>query len=100
VIAERRRIGRQSANHRDLAICFYVRRLKYAVMMTTSKSMTPIARRKKPKDGSGMPVLRILLAFVIASELWSNGLVPAEGRCGNIGRARILKVTMADVLIE
>jgi hypothetical protein len=67
-------------------------------MMTTSKSMMPIARRKKPKDGSGMPALRILLAFVIASELWSNGLVPAQGRCGNIGRARILKVTMADAV--
>jgi hypothetical protein len=45
-----------------------------------------------------MPALRILLAFVIASELWSNGLVPAQGRCGNIGRARILKVTMADAV--
>jgi hypothetical protein len=47
-------------------------------MITTSKSITPIARRKKSNDGSGMPPLRILLAFAIASELWSNGLVPIQ----------------------
>jgi hypothetical protein len=48
---------------------FYVRRERYAVMMTTSKSMAPIARRKKPKDGSGITALLRLLAFAIALEL-------------------------------
>jgi hypothetical protein len=38
-------------------------------MMTTSKSMAPIARRKKPKDGSGITALPLLLAFAMGSEL-------------------------------
>jgi hypothetical protein len=46
-----------------------VRSEKYAVMMTTSKSMAPIARRKNPKDGSGITALPFLLAFAIDSEL-------------------------------
>jgi hypothetical protein len=55
---------------------FYVRSERYAVMMTTSKSMTPIARRKKPKDGSGITGLPLVLAFAIGSELQVGGLVP------------------------
>jgi hypothetical protein len=57
-----------------------VRSEKYAVMTTTSKSMTPIARRKKPKDGSGMTALPLLLAFAIRSELQVGGLVPKRPR--------------------
>jgi hypothetical protein len=49
-------------------------------MMTTSKSMAPIARRKKPKDGSGITALPLLLAFAIGSELQVDGLVPKQPR--------------------
>jgi hypothetical protein len=55
-----------------------VRSEKYAVMMTTSKSMAPIARRKKPKDGSGITALPLLLAFAIGSEPQVGGLVPKQ----------------------
>jgi hypothetical protein len=58
----------------------YVRSERYAVMMTTSKSMAPIARRKKPKDGSGITALPLLLAFAIGSELQVDGLVPKQSR--------------------
>jgi hypothetical protein len=57
---------------------FYVRSERYAVMKTTSKSMAPIARRKKPKDGSGITALPFLLAFAIGSELQVGGLVPKQ----------------------
>jgi hypothetical protein len=53
---------------------------RYAVMMTTSKSMAPIARRKKPKDGSGITALPLLLAFAIGLELQVDGLVPKQPR--------------------
>ncbi|HMG77395.1 MAG TPA: hypothetical protein VK591_01845 [Xanthobacteraceae bacterium] len=59
---------------------FYVRSERYAVMMTTSKSMAPIARRKKPKDGSGITALPFLLAFAIGFELQVGGLVPKQPR--------------------
>jgi hypothetical protein len=46
-------------------------------MMITSKSMAPIARRKKPKDGSGIDALPLfLLTFAIGLELQVGGLVP------------------------
>jgi hypothetical protein len=57
-----------------------VRSEKYAVMMTTSKSMAPIARRKKPKDGSGITALPFLLAFAIGFELQVSRLVPNQPR--------------------
>jgi hypothetical protein len=57
-----------------------VRSEKYAVMMTTSKSMAPIARRKKPKDGSGITALPLLRAFVIDLERQVDGLVPKQPR--------------------
>lgn len=59
---------------------FYARYEKYAVMMTTSKSIAPIARRKNPKDGSGMTALPFLLAFAIDFELQVDGLVPNQPR--------------------
>ena len=40
--------------------------------------MAPIARRKKPKDGSGITALPFLLAFAIGSELQVGGLVPKQ----------------------
>jgi hypothetical protein len=49
-------------------------------MMTTSKNMAPIARRKKPKDGSGITALPLLLAFAIGPELQVDGLVPKPPR--------------------
>jgi len=49
-------------------------------MMITSKSMAPIARRKKPKDGSGITALPLLLAFAIGMELQAGGLVPKQPR--------------------
>jgi hypothetical protein len=55
-----------------------VRSEKYAVMMTTSKSMAPIARRKNPKDGSGITALPLLLAFAIGPELQGGELVPKQ----------------------
>jgi hypothetical protein len=58
----------------------YARSEKYAVMMTTSKSIAPIARRKKPKDGSGMKALPLLLAFAMDFELQVDGLVPNQPR--------------------
>ena len=58
----------------------YVRNEKYAVMMITSKSMAPVARRKNPKDGSGMTALPLLLAFAIDLELRVGGLVPKQQR--------------------
>jgi hypothetical protein len=58
----------------------YVRSEKYAVMMITSKSMAPIARRKKPKDGSGITALPLLLAFAISLERRVGGLVPKQPR--------------------
>jgi hypothetical protein len=66
-----------------------VRSEKYAVMMTTSKSMAPIARRKKPKDGSGITALPLLLAFAIGSEPQVSGLVPKQSwrKSKNAGNA-------------
>src|SRR3984957_11593110 len=49
-------------------------------MMITSKSMAPIARRKKPKDGSGITALPLLLAFAISLERRAGGLVPKQLR--------------------
>jgi hypothetical protein len=60
------------------AFCCYVRKLKYAVINTTSKSMTPIAQRKKPKGGSGITDLLVLFAFAIEAEPEMDGLVPIQ----------------------
>src|ERR1700733_1253 len=49
-------------------------------MMITSKSMAPIARRKKPKDGSGIKALPFLFAFAIGFERQVGGLVPKPPR--------------------
>jgi hypothetical protein len=46
--------------------------------MTTSKTMTPIARRKKAKDGSGITALLALFGFAIDAELQVEGLVPKQ----------------------
>jgi hypothetical protein len=53
----------------SLAFCFYMCRLKYAVIATTRKSMTAIARRKKAKVGSEITALLVLLAFAMDSQL-------------------------------
>jgi len=42
--------------------------------MTTNKSMAPIARRKNPKDGSGITALPLLLSFAIGYELRVGGI--------------------------
>jgi hypothetical protein len=40
--------------------------------------MTPIARRKKAKNGSGITALPALFAFAIDHELEVDGLVPEQ----------------------
>jgi hypothetical protein len=51
-----------------LLIAFYACTEKYAAMMITSESMTPIAARKNLNDGSGITVLPFLLAFAMGSK--------------------------------
>jgi hypothetical protein len=56
--------------------------------MTTSKSMTPIARRKKAKDGSGITVLLALFGFAIDPKLQVDKLVPEQPLRNNLSWER------------
>jgi hypothetical protein len=56
----------------------YVRMEKYAAMMTTTKSMAPIARRKNSNDGSGIMLLPFLFACTMGSQRRPNRFVPEK----------------------